>query len=47
MALIIENSVESVLSSGKRTKDIAEKDDLIIGTKEMGQEVLSQIDSML
>ena len=47
VALIIENSVESVLSSGKRTKDIAEKDDLIIGTKEMGQEVLSQIDSML
>jgi len=47
VALIIENSVESVLSSGKRTKDIAEKDDLIIGTKEMGQEVLSQIESML
>jgi len=47
VASIIESSVESVLSAGKRTKDIAERDDLVIGTKEMGQAVLSQIESML
>ena len=47
VALTIEQAVQSVLASGKRTQDIAAKQDPTIGTNEMGQEVLSQIDSML
>jgi len=44
VALTIEHSVESVLASGKRTQDIAKEKDTTIGTKEMGQEVLSKIE---
>ena len=44
VASIIEHSVESVLASGKRTQDIAKEKDTTIGTKEMGQEVLSKIE---
>ena len=46
VASAIESSVESVLASGKRTQDIAMKSDLVIGTKEMGKEVLSTIGSL-
>jgi len=44
VASTIEHSVESVLASGKRTQDIAKEKDSTIGTKEMGQEVLSKIE---
>jgi isocitrate/isopropylmalate dehydrogenase len=44
VASTIEHSVESVLASGKRTQDIAKEKDTTIGTKEMGQEVLSKIE---
>ena len=44
VASTIEHSVESVLASGKRTQDIAKEEDTTIGTKEMGQEVLSKIE---
>ena len=43
VALAIESSVESVLASGKRTQDIAMESNSVIGTKEMGKEVLSTI----
>ena len=46
VALTIEQAVQSVLASGKRTQDIAAKQDPAIGTNEMGQEVLSKIDSL-
>ena len=45
VALAIESSVESVLASGKRTQDIAMESNSVIGTKEMGKEVLSTIGS--
>ena len=46
VALAIESSVESVLASGKRTQDIAMESNSVIGTKEMGKEVLSTIGSL-
>ena len=46
VALAIESSVESVLASGKRTQDIAMEANSVIGTKEMGKEVLSAIGSL-
>ena len=46
VALAIESSVESVLASGKRTQDIAMEANSVIGTKEMGKEVLSAIRSL-
>ena len=46
VALAIESSVESVLASGKRTQDIAMESNSVIGTKEMGKEVLSTIRSL-
>ena len=45
VASTIENSVEAVLASGKRTFDIATEGNSVIGSKEMGQEVLSKIKS--
>ena len=42
----IEYSVESVLASGKRTQDIATEESEVIGSKEMGLEVLSKIESI-
>ena len=47
VASAIESSVESVLASGKRTQDIAKEEKSIIGTKEMGKEVLSIMKSSL
>ena len=44
VASTIENSVEAVLASGKRTFDIATEGNSVIGSKEMGQEVLSKIE---
>ena len=44
VASTIENSVEAVLASGKRTLDIATEGNSVIGSKEMGQEVLSKIE---
>tara|TARA_B100001013_G_scaffold160922_1_gene96132 strand:- start:4489 stop:5574 length:1086 start_codon:yes stop_codon:yes gene_type:complete len=46
VALAIESSVESVLASGKRTQDIAMETNAVIGTKEMGKQVLSAIGSL-
>ena len=46
VALAIESSVESVLASGKRTQDIAMEANSVIGTKEMGKEVLLAIGSL-
>ena len=46
VALAIESSVESVLASGKRTQDIAMETNSVIGTKEMGKQVLSAIGSL-
>ena len=46
VALAIESSVESVLASGKRTQDIAMETNSVIGTKEMGKQVLSVIGSL-
>ena len=46
VALAIESSVESVLASGKRTQDIAMEANSVIGTKEMGKEVLSTLRSL-
>jgi len=38
--------VESVLASGKRTQDIAMETNSVIGTKEMGREVLAKMESL-
>ena len=46
VASAIENSVESVLASGKRTQDIVSEENSFIGTKEMGQEVLSKLETV-
>ena len=46
VASTIEYSVESVLASGKRTQDIATEENEVIGSKEMGLEVLSKIESI-
>ena len=46
VALAIESSVESVLASGKRTQDIAMETNSVIGTKEMGREVLAKMESL-
>ena len=46
VASTIEYSVESVLASGKRTQDIATEENEVIGSKEMGLEVLSKIESV-
>ena len=45
VALAIEQAVESVLALGQRTQDIAGKKDEVIGTIEMGQLVLKEIES--
>ena len=45
VALAIEQAVESVLALGQRTQDIAGKKDEVIGTIEMGQLVLREIES--
>ncbi len=45
VALAIEQAVESVLALGQRTQDIAGKKDAVIGTSEMGQLVLKEIES--
>ena len=45
VALAIEQAVESVLALGQRTQDIAGKKDEVIGTSEMGQLVLKEIES--
>ena len=45
VALAIEQAVESVLALGRRTQDIAGKKDEVIGTIEMGQLVLKEIES--
>ena len=45
VALAIEQAVESVLSLGQRTQDIAGTKDAVIGTSEMGQLVLKEIES--
>ena len=47
VASTIEQSVESVLALGQRTQDIAGKQDAVIGTNEMGQQVLAKIESNL
>ena len=46
VAIAIESSVESVLASGKRTQDIAMETNSVIGTKEMGREVLAKMESL-
>ena len=46
VASSIESSVESVLASGKRTHDIVTEGNSFIGTKEMGQEVLSKLETI-
>ena len=46
VAIAIESSVESVLASGKRTQDIAMETNSVIGTKEMGREVLARMESL-
>ena len=46
VAIGIESSVESVLASGKRTQDIAMETNSVIGTKEMGREVLAKMESL-
>ena len=46
VAIAIESSVESVLASGKRTQDIAMETNSVIGTKEMGREVLAKMKSL-
>ena len=45
VALAIEQAVESVLALGRRTQDIAGTKDAVIGTSEMGQLVLKEIES--
>ena len=45
VALAIEQAVESVLALGQRTQDIAGTKDAVIGTSEMGQLVLKEIES--
>ena len=45
IALSIEKAVESVLAEGKRTQDIAKENETILGTREMGREVLLTIES--
>ena len=45
VALAIEQAVESVLALGQRTQDIAGTKDVVIGTSEMGQLVLKEIES--
>jgi len=45
VALAIELAVESVLALGQRTQDIAGKRDEVIGTIEMGQLVLKELES--
>ena len=45
VALAIEQAVESVLALGQRTQDIAGMKDAVIGTSEMGQLVLKEIES--
>ena len=45
VALAIEQAVESVLALGRRTQDIAGTKDVVIGTSEMGQLVLKEIES--
>ena len=45
VALEIEQAVESVLALGQRTQDIAGTKDVVIGTSEMGQLVLKEIES--
>ena len=45
VASMIEQAVESVLASGQRTQDIAGKNDAVIGTEEMGQQVLAKMES--
>ena len=45
VALAIEQAVESVLALGQRTQDIAGTKDTVIGTSEMGQLVLKEIES--
>ncbi|MDP6916477.1 MAG: 3-isopropylmalate dehydrogenase [SAR86 cluster bacterium] len=44
VALAIEQAVESVLALGQRTQDIAGTKDAVIGTSEMGQLVLKEIE---
>jgi len=45
VALAIEQAVKAVLALGQRTQDIAGKEDDVIGTSEMGQLVLKEIES--
>jgi len=45
VALAIEKAIESVLALGQRTQDIAGTKDTVIGTSEMGQLVLKEIES--
>ncbi|NCN10957.1 MAG: 3-isopropylmalate dehydrogenase [Leptospira sp.] len=42
-AVKIENAIRAVLKKGFRTKDIAEKDAKVLGTKEIGAEILKEL----
>ena len=42
-AMMIEEAVANVLEAGYRTKDIMEKDKLLVGTKEMGNLIAAEI----
>jgi 3-isopropylmalate dehydrogenase len=42
-AVKIENAIRVVLKKGFRTKDIAEKDAKVLGTKEIGAEILKEL----
>ena len=43
ISTLINNAVESVLKKGFRTKDILNKNDLILSTDEMGEKVLEEL----
>tara|TARA_Y100000590_G_scaffold140605_2_gene161352 strand:+ start:11259 stop:12344 length:1086 start_codon:yes stop_codon:yes gene_type:complete len=45
IATNIEQAVESVLASGKRTKDIAQDSEILLGTQQMGREVLKALEA--